>query len=229
MTFTTPIEMPRGSHYGSDFYTVYSVKAGRVVNLFSKLEYYNFLALETDPNVETFCEQPCEIQIVEDGKAKKAIFDMWVRYKDGREELQEVKYSKELTGNSKSAIRSQEQIRRQKHWCEDNGIPFVVRTEAEIIDGQFSVPNRQVIANLVRRYNVDDSTEYYKKLVIRTLDDADYDKKTLKIADLLLGEKLPIGQEWMLLCYLYVNGVIDLNIKNRPLDARLEVTLCRSM
>lgn len=185
--------------------------------------------METDPNVETFCEQPCEIQIVEDEKAKKAIFDMWVRYKDGREELQEVKYSKELTGNSKSAIRSQEQIRRQKHWCEDNGIPLVVRTEAEIIDGQFSVPNRQVIANLVRRYNVDDATEYYKKLVIRTLDDADYDKKKLKIADLLLNEKLPIGQEWMLLCYLYANGVIDLNITNRPLDARLEVTLCRSM
>lgn len=229
MNFDKPIEMVRGSHYGSDFYTVYSVKAGRVVNLFSKLEYYNFLALETDPTVAKLCEQPISIEIIEDGKEKRAVFDMWVKYKDGRDELQEVKYSKDLTGTSQSAIRSQEQIRRQKHWCEDNEVPFVVRTEAEIIDGQFAVANRQVIANLVRRYSVNDSTEYYKKLVIRTLDDAEYDKKKLSIADLLQSEKLPVSQEWMFLCYLYVNGVIDLNIKNRPLDARMEVTLCRSM
>jgi hypothetical protein len=68
MTFTTPIEMPFSMHYGNEHYTTYSVKVGRVVNLFSKLEYFNFLTLETDPTVETFCEQPLEIEIREDAE-----------------------------------------------------------------------------------------------------------------------------------------------------------------
>ena len=58
MKFTTPIEMPRGTHYGSNYFIVYSHKIKRNVKLYSNLEYYNFLTLETDPNVEYFCEQP---------------------------------------------------------------------------------------------------------------------------------------------------------------------------
>lgn len=225
MKFTTPIEMPRGSHYGSEFYSVYSMKTGRIVNLFSKLEYFNFLALETDPTVEIFCEQPLEIQIVEDGKVKKAIFDMWVRYKDGREELQEVKYTKELSGDSASAIRSQEQIRRQKHWCEDNNIPFVVCTDEDLLKGDYLIQNRSVIAGLVRRYTPTNA-EHYNKLVIRCIEDAYYDRrKKILVNDLITKELLPIGSEWAHLAYMYVRGMINLNISSKPLDLRTEVRL----
>ena len=225
MTFTTPIEMPRSMHYGNEYYTTYSVKVGRVVNLFSKLEYFNFLALETDPTVETFCEQPLEIQIVEDGKVKKAIFDMWVKYKDGREELQEVKYTKELSGDSAAAIRSQEQIRRQKHWCEENGIPFVVRTEEDLLKGEYLIQNRSVIAGLIRRYTPTNA-EHYNKLVIRCIEDAYYDRrKKILMNDLISKELLPIGNEWAHIAYMYVRGMIDLNIGSKPLDLRTEVRL----
>lgn len=229
MNFTTPIEMPRGSHYGSEFYTVYSAKIGRVVNLFSKLEYYNFLSVETNPAVVTFCEQPHQIEFVEDGKTKKAIFDMWVRYKDGREEMQEVKYSKELSGDSKAAIRSQEQIRRQKRWCEENGIPLVVRTEEELIQGDYLIQNRNIIAGLVRRYIPADEN-YYNKLVIRYIEDAHYDgRKKILVNDILCKELLPISEEWAHLAYMHVSGVIELNIKSKPLDLRTEVKLvCQS-
>lgn len=225
MNFTKPIEMPRGSHYGSEYYSVYSCKAGRVVNLFSKLEYYNFLTLETDPTVETFCEQPCQIEIVEEEEMKKAIFDMWVRYKDGREELQEVKYTKELSGDSKSAIRSQEQIRRQRRWCDDNNISFAVRTEEDLLHGDYLIQNLSVIAGLVRRYTPYDA-DYYSKLVIRCIEDANYDKrKKVLVNDLIMKELLPVSNEWAHLAYMYVKGLIDLNIGSKPLDLRTEVRL----
>lgn len=225
MTFTTPIEMPRSMHYGNEYYTTYSAKVNRVVNLFSKLEYFNFLTLETDPTVETFCEQPLEIQIIEDGKVKKAIFDMWVRYKDGREEMQEVKYTKELSGDSAAAIRSQEQIRRQKHWCEDNNIHFVVRTEEDLLKGDYLMQNRSVIAGLVRRYTPTNA-DYYNKLVIRCIEDAKYDGyKKVPVNDLIKKELLPIGNEWGHLAYMYTNGLVDLNIATKPLDLKTEVRL----
>lgn len=225
MTFTKPIEMPRGTHYGSEYYTTFSVKAKRVVNLFSRLEYYNFLTLETSPTVETICEQPCQIDLIEDGKAKKAIFDMWVKFKDGREELQEVKYTKELTGDSMAAIRSQEQIRRQKHWCEDNGIQYVVRTEKDIICGTYAMQNLNVIAGLVRRYIPIDA-DYYNKLIIRYLEDACYDgRKKVLVRELISKELLPVADAWGHLAYLYVDGRIDLNINSKPLDIKTEVRL----
>ena len=54
---------------------------------------------------------------------------MWVLYQDGREEMQEVKYTSMLTGNEGEALRAQEQIRREQLWCKENNIDFVIRTE----------------------------------------------------------------------------------------------------
>ena len=225
MNFDKPIEMPRGSHYGCDYYILFSAKIGRVVRFFSKLEYMNFLSLELDPTVEKFCEQPLKIQITEDNKIKEAVFDMWVKYKDGREELQEVKYSKELTDDSKSAIRSQEQIRRQKHWCEDNNVPFVVRTENDLLKGEYLIQNQSVLAALVRRYTPN-SAHYYDKLIVRYLEDAAHDgRKKVLVGELISKELLPIGCEWAHLAYMYANGMIGLNIATKPLDHKTEVRL----
>ena len=114
MKFEKPIDMPRGSHYGSNYFIVYSQKIKRNVKLYSNLEYYNFLTLEVDPNIEYFCEQPYEISINIGNTLRKAVFDMYVKYKDGREEFQEIKYKSELSGEDDASIRSQEQIRREQ-------------------------------------------------------------------------------------------------------------------
>lgn len=63
---------------------------------------------------------------------------MWVLYRDGREEFQEVKYTSELTGDSAEAIRSQEQIRREHLWCTENNIDLVIRTEKTYRKGDSS-------------------------------------------------------------------------------------------
>lgn len=92
MNFKEPIIMPRGTHFGNNYWEVYSSKIKRKVCLFSNLEYENFLTLELNPKIEYFCEQPLDAKVIIDGEETKTIFDFWVKYKDGTEEMQ-VKYS----------------------------------------------------------------------------------------------------------------------------------------
>ena len=53
--YQTPIKMPRGLHYGSDYWISNSFKLKRNVHLYSMLEYANFIELEMNPSVEYFC------------------------------------------------------------------------------------------------------------------------------------------------------------------------------
>jgi len=44
-----------------------------------------------DPNVVHMCEQPLEIEIMVDGRNEKSILDIWLKYADDSEEIQEIK------------------------------------------------------------------------------------------------------------------------------------------
>jgi len=222
MDFDTPIEMPRATHYGNNYYVTYSSKLKRNVHLFSNLEYYNFLDLECDPNVIKFCEQPLKINFILENKVKHAIFDVWVRHKDGSEEMQEVKYDSELNGTDDVSIRSQEQIRREKHWCKENNIAFAVRTDKALKKGRYYLQNLNVMSARLRRYNPFEEA-YYTPIIIKMLEKS----KTASIETLKTHGMLPIGNEMPHLFYLYCKGIISLNIEDKPLDYGTEVTLCR--
>ena len=71
----TPEEMPRGTHYGNNYYEVFSPKLRRTVRLFSNLEYNNYLSLEINPEVVSFCEQPYRA-IIDFGGDKKTEYDV---------------------------------------------------------------------------------------------------------------------------------------------------------
>lgn len=223
MRFTTPIEMPRATHYGNNYFKVYSSKIHRLCDFYSNLEYYNFLSLEINPKVEAFCEQPLKIEIIQDNQIKHAIFDMWVKYRDGREEIQEVKYSSELTGDSKSAIRSQEQIKREEAWCKANNIDFSIRTEKNISNGRFFLDNANVIASRLRHY-IPTEDKYYNPHIVNILEN----HKKLTVLELIENKILPINNEITHLCYMYEKGIIDLNINDKPLNYKTEVTLCQN-
>lgn len=220
MKFTTPISMPRNTHYGNNYFAVYSNKVKRVCHFYSNLEYYNFLSLEINPEVDTFCEQPLKIEIIQDNEIKHAIFDMWVKYRDGREELQEVKYSAELDGTDEKSIRSQEQIRKEKQWCISNNLDFVIRTEKTIPKGRFFLNNANIMSAHLRRY-IPTEDKYYNPRIINALEK----NNTLTIAELITNELLPLNNEISHLCYMYEKGLINMNIESRPLDNKTEVFL----
>lgn len=215
----TPIEMPRGTHYGNNYYEVYSPKLRRIVKLFSNIEYYNYLSLEINPDVISFCEQPYRASIEFDGKKKEVIFDMYVEYKDGSSEFQEVKYKSELDGQDSASLRSQEQIRREKIWCEENGYTYVVRTDKDILRGKYTASNMNVMAARLRRYNPLD--DYYTKRVLVAFRDENH----MTLDEMKEFHLLPENHELEHLCYLYSIGIVQFNIDNKPIDGKLTVAL----
>ena len=102
--FTTPIKMPRGTHYGSNYWMFESKKIHRCVTAYSNLEYENLLTLEMNPEVEYYCEQPYSATVFVGGKEYKTIFDVYVVYKNGREEFQEINWTPTL--QKENAVRS---------------------------------------------------------------------------------------------------------------------------
>jgi len=219
--FDKPIKMPRGSHYGSNYWEVYSKKMGRKACFFSNLEYHNFLTLEMDPNVIQMCEQPIEIEIMVDGKNEKSILDYWLKYADGSEEIQEVKSEESLKESSKDYIRTNVQIHKQRLWCEENSIPYTVRSENEIYAGEYLVENCAVMASKVRRYKPPDEVRAYENLLIGYLEAS---KKT-DVRMLVESGRLPLGNELNFLCHMHYIGTICMDIANSPLDNRTEVAL----
>jgi hypothetical protein len=219
--FDKPRKMPRGSHYGSSYWEVYSKKMGRKACFFSNLEYHNYLSLEMDPNVVQMCEQPIEIEIMIDGKNEKSILDYWLKYADGSEEIQEVKSEESLKEASKDYIRTIAQIHKQKLWCEENSISYVIRSEKEIYAGEYLIENYDIMASKVRRYKLPDEVGSYENLLIGYLEAS---KKT-DIRMLVESGRLPLGNEINFLCYMHFIGTIRMDIVSSPLDNRTGVAL----
>lgn len=217
--FIKPIEMPRGSHYGSDYWIAYSYKLKRRVCLYSYLEYSQFISLEMNPLVEYFCEQPFEINGIFNGKNKKSVFDFWVQYKNSNSEFQEVKYISELKGNDKKAVRSKEQTEFQKQWCDENNYKYAIITDEDIFKSRHYIGNLQLLrSHLIRSGLIN------KK-------DCEVLCKELKFANLKLGEirNLDLISEDILmstLARLFYDGIIIIDTISRPLDKSTEVRLC---
>lgn len=219
--YTKPIPMPRGSKYGSDYWVVYSSKLKRIVTLYSMLEYYYFLVLEMSPEVEYFCEQPYKIEYDIDGKKYSSVFDFWVYYSDNHSEFHEIKYLKELSGNTKEALRSQKQIAYQKQWCKNNGCMHQVVTEKDIIVSEYYIENLKSLQHRVARCDVKDYVFYFDMLKAFI----DNCNGVVYIGDIIEHELLEKGSERDFLAYAYQRGDITMDLAERPLDNSMEVRI----
>mgnify|MGYP003309338977 CR=1 FL=1 len=220
--YQTPIKMPRGSHYGSDYWISYSFKLKRKIHLYSMLEYANFITIEMNPNVEYFCEQPLKIECFDDKSSKEtSVFDFWVQYKDSSCEFQEVKYSCELTEQTDSAMRSQKQIEFQRKWCLANGQSYRVITEKDLYRGPFWIQNLELLHSHMLRSNPSESVYINRLLGLLS-------RSNFSVGDIIASEILPINYELNILAYLFYNGAINMELESRPLDNYTEVSLCET-
>lgn len=151
-----PVHMERSKYYGNDYYICHSHKLNRRVCLYSKLEYGNFLDVELNPSITEYLEQPLQVNVRDDEEnICKTIFDMEVVFEDGEKELWEIKYSKDLTGVDKSAVRAQKQIKNQRKWCLDNNVIYKVRTENDIFKGIEHFNNMRFMYHCISRVSFD--------------------------------------------------------------------------
>ena len=146
---------------------------------------------------------------------------MWVKYTDNTEEMQEVKYRDSLDGDSDEAIRNREQIRKQTLWCNENNMPYTIRTEVDIHIGHYTVLNASFIASRVRRYTVPKDIQAYVDILKGYMQA--YQKTD--ISTLIDSGILPIESELNFLCYAHYIGIIEIDIHHRPIDNKSEVYL----
>ena len=215
--YTSPISMPRGTHYGSNYWLFQSMKCHQIVAAYSNLEYENLLTLEMDYHVEYFCPQPLKTPVVLDGKTSETVFDVYVVYTDGTEEMQEVKYSSELNGDDKKSQRTKAQIEKQKAWCHQNDIKYTVRTEKEIELGTYYIRNLAILAAKNRRFC---NAEISEKAILTYIEDAG--NPTIGMMENSGILSFFYGTD--LLASLYYKGLITLSdIKNKPITNSTEV------
>lgn len=214
-----PHEMPRATHYGNNYYIMFSRKLQRNVTAYSTLEYENLLTLEMDPAVEYYCEQPLKITVNTEDSEKSSIFDVWVLYNDGTEEFQEVKYLYELNGSNASSKRTQKQVAIQEKWCAACSFHYCVRNDKLIKKSKYYINNLKILAGKIRHSKLEVS-EYLKKEVIQFLHN-----KRVPLKDIMCQDFLMNGREMELLALLYYDGVIKMDLIAAPISPTTEVSL----
>jgi len=89
----TPHKISKGRVISNDIYYLYSIKLQRLITLESRLEYYNWLLIEIDPDITWACEQ---FPRLEKQNGEYYTMDAWIKDKNGEEAIIEVKESKHL-------------------------------------------------------------------------------------------------------------------------------------
>lgn len=146
----TPIIKFKQTRYGSNHWIGFSPKLKRDVNLYSDLEYANWIFVETNPQIITFCEQPVQAHSIVDGRLKTSIIDMWIRRIDGSEAFIEVKYQSDLDPNNPRNDKTLKQILCQKQWCAENGYEHIVHTDKFLYESPYFIENMKIILSNVR-------------------------------------------------------------------------------
>jgi len=90
------------------------------------------LHLDGDPDVDTWNYEKIIIEYVSNTRTKKTrkyYPDFYVRYKDGREEIIEVKQKRKL---DQAIVKKKAEAARQ--WCSVHGMTYRILTELELKD-----------------------------------------------------------------------------------------------
>ncbi|WP_286133911.1 Tn7 transposase TnsA N-terminal domain-containing protein [Bacillus sp. AFS053548] len=112
-----------------------------------------------------FCEQPLklELEFEFEGIRRTSIFDMWIKYLDGREEFREIKYDDTLQKEHIKYNETMRQINIQKMWCEERGFEHRIITDTYFRSNQCLLDNYRLISAFARNFNLveQEVTQYF--------------------------------------------------------------------
>ncbi len=135
---------PRG-RFGNNLWEAFGARIGRMVTCYSDLEYDHWVWVESDPRVQSYCEQPRRIRVTTPDGPVESIFDLWIQWADSSEEYREVKYARDVVeATEHSESRVGRQLRAQAQWCAQHDIPYRVITDQDL------QPHRLLLANWKR-------------------------------------------------------------------------------
>jgi hypothetical protein len=123
-----PVWVQPQNNYGSNRWVVFSPKLDRIVILYSDLERDHWVLVEADSTIVLFCEQPLRISVRLPSGTVQTVFDMWLKFRDGHEELREVKYKDQL----EDSPRAKRQLEAQATWTSLVSFRYSLVTEEVI-------------------------------------------------------------------------------------------------
>lgn len=209
--------MKRSSKYGNNYWTGYSHKMKRTIELFSDLEYDHWLLVECNPKIIRFCEQPLIIEETIHGEQFHSIPDMWVLYENTKEAIIEIKYLNSLLEEHPKYLQTMRQIEIQKKWAKRNNMSHFVFSEDKIRENRILLNNYRKIISYVRQFNP-----------------ADMNALTMDIIQAIKGERRTLEQIFHLknepqnvimvaLMYLIYSGKVKSNIAIQTINRKMEV------
>lgn len=203
-----PIAIKRSSKFGNNYWEAYSPKLKRNIYLFSDLEYDFWILVETNPLIEMFCERPLEIEIFSEGKLKKVMISMWLKWLNSKEEYVSIRYSSNL-----------KDVNTLQIWCNKLGKNFVLKTEKEIRENKIFLDNMKTLLPYIsnRLTPIETDIHMIKKFLY------DHEKCSLCSLEKLLNMESSRVREAIF--WLYYHGTISANFDKALVGPNLEVWL----
>ena len=121
----------------------------------SRMEFFHWLLLEGDPEVVQLCEYYPSVQL----ESREFVFDMWVRWRDGRQECREV-----LTGGS----REMPEWAVLVHWAQERGYGCRLVTEQQFAGSMKRINNWRRMLPFVK-YAIDNPDAELERAVLQRL------------------------------------------------------------
>ncbi|MEB1806016.1 MAG: Tn7 transposase TnsA N-terminal domain-containing protein [Bacillaceae bacterium] len=207
----TPIPIKRNDEFYSNYWEGYSPKLKRDVDFFGDLRYEYWLLIETNPDIVSFCERPISIEGVINGKKRRTQFDMWLKWKDGRDFFVKVIYS----SKKESFLREVEEL-----WCKNNGYEYLIVTEQEIRSNPIVLSNKkQLLSSLGNRVipiEID---------ILKITKQITEERTTIKLIIDYFKEGMPLLRIKEALYWMIYQGIISSNMDEKPLSPETEVWL----
>ncbi|KUO74320.1 MAG: hypothetical protein APF81_02820 [Desulfosporosinus sp. BRH_c37] len=152
-----------------------------------------------------------------DGNIVESTYDMWVRYRDGKEVFYGVKYFKGFdTINPKKHNSMMLQINAQRLWSEEHGYTYIVRTDQHIRQNKIFLANMKALIPYLKQHMIPIETD--RHLVFKRVS-----SEPCSITELSKYTGLSLSRIFETLSRLFVNGEVKCNFEHILLGVDTEV------
>jgi hypothetical protein len=118
-----------------------------------------------NPNIEIYCEYPCELILEFENKFHNIILDFWIKYKEGQNEMQRLIDIKSKAKSNKISPKSQNIYLKEEAWCKENKYRYSLIADNDIYQSGFYVHNLSFLYGLVKRINSPIYEQYLNQVI----------------------------------------------------------------
>lgn len=205
---------------GRNRFYVYSKRLRREVRLYNKLQYDNWVFIETDQSIVDYCERPLKVVVSVAGEVTETTFDMWIRKNDS-EEFIFVSTSQEIDSNSISPnFKRIREMNAQQIWCSENNKNHRIVTDITVKDNPVLLANKKSLLPYfipIKELKNDIYDSIVDLLKIKPL--------SIRQLEIALSHSKPVASIRRLIYSMILHEILNVNLFDELLSSLTEVTL----